>query len=182
MASNRLVVAVSGKPGAGKTTYAKAISQALNLRYVSIGALFREIALKRGVELLSFHKLAEKDKGYDLAIDNLALEEAKRGNVVVEGHLAGWVLKDVADLKIYFTAPLEARASRISKRDCKSLEDALQEIRLREESNRKRYLEIYGYDLADLSVYDLVINTDKWSKEYLTETVVSMVKSALKIA
>lgn len=177
----RLVIAISGKPGAGKTTYAKAISQALNLRYLSVGSFFREIALRKGVDLLSLHKIAEGDEEYDLMVDRLALEEAKKGNVVVEGHLAGWILKDLADLKIYLTVPLEVGALRISRRDGKPFEEALREVKLREESNRRRYLKIYGYDIADLSVYDLVINTDKWSKEFLLEAVVNMVKSALKI-
>ncbi|MEM2533076.1 MAG: AAA family ATPase [Candidatus Nezhaarchaeales archaeon] len=182
MAPKGLVIAVSGKPGAGKTTYAKAISQALNIRYVSIGSLFREIALKKGVDLLGFHRIAEGDAEYDLTVDRLALEEARKGNVIVEGHLAGWTLRDIADLKIFFTVPLEVGALRISKRDGKPFEEALQEVKFREESNRRRYLKIYGYDIADLTIYDLVVNTDKWSKEFLVEAIIGMVKNLLKLA
>ena len=57
----RLVVALSGQVGAGKTTIAKAIAKKFNLRYVSNGALFRSIAEELGVDLHTFHKMAERD-------------------------------------------------------------------------------------------------------------------------
>jgi cytidylate kinase len=112
-----LVIAISGKPGAGKTTYAKEVARLFNLRYVSSGSLFRQLAIERGVSLVELHKLAEKDFGIDRIVDGRAVEEAKRGDVVVEGHLAGWVLRDFSDLRIFFTAPLEVRAMRVAARD-----------------------------------------------------------------
>ena len=34
-----------------------------------------------------------------------------------------------------------------------------QETRSREESEQKRYLDYYGVDISDLSIYDVILNT-----------------------
>ncbi|MEM4906212.1 MAG: (d)CMP kinase, partial [Sulfolobales archaeon] len=39
-----LVIAVSGRPGSGKTTLAKSLADSLGLRYVSSGGIFRRMA------------------------------------------------------------------------------------------------------------------------------------------
>ena len=176
----KLVIAISGKPGAGKTTYAKEVARLFNLRYVSSGMLFRQIATERGVSLLELHKFAESDFEIDKAVDNRALEEAKRGDVVVEGHLAGWILGDLADLKIFFTAPLEIRAMRVAARDGVSYEKALKELKLREESNKLRAKLLYGFDLDDLSIFDVVINTSRLSKDVITETLKTLISKLVE--
>ncbi|MEM1908427.1 MAG: cytidylate kinase family protein, partial [Thermofilaceae archaeon] len=136
----RLTVAVSGKPGTGKTTYARHIAQVFNLRYVSSGELFRRIAQERGIDLVELHRLAELDESIDREVDARALREAERGGVVVEGHLAAWLLREHADLKIVLVAPLEVRVERVAKREAKSIVEVEKEVRTRELSNRARAL------------------------------------------
>lgn len=156
-----LVIAVSGPPASGKSTHAKFLAERFSLRYVSAGSLFRGLAKELGISLEEFHRLAEQDPRYDLMVDNRSIEEAKKGNVVLDGHLTAWITKDYSDIKIYLTAPLKERARRIAEREGKRLEDAMRELQVREESNRRRYLEIYGIDITDLSIFDIVINTSK---------------------
>jgi len=174
------VIAISGKPGAGKTTYAKEIADHFNLRYVSSGTLFRELAEERGVSFLELHKIAEKDFEIDKAIDQRALEEARKGNVVIDGHLAGWVLRDIADIKIFFTAPLEVRANRVAVRDNVPYEVALNELKAREESNKLRAKVIYGFDLDDLSIFDVIFNTTRLSKEVISETLKTLISKFIE--
>ncbi|MDI9619654.1 MAG: AAA family ATPase [Candidatus Nezhaarchaeota archaeon] len=176
----KLVIAVSGKPGAGKTTYAKELASSFNLRYVSSGSLFRQMALEKGISVAELHKKAEGDHDIDRAIDGRALEEAKMGNVIVEGHLAGWVLREVADLKIFFTAPLEVRAARVARRDNISYEAAIEELKYREYSNKLRAKAIYGFNLDDLSSFDVIFNTERLSKELISETLKTLISELLK--
>ena len=44
-----MVIAVSGQPASGKTTYARYLAETYGLRYVSSGRLFREYARRLGV-------------------------------------------------------------------------------------------------------------------------------------
>ncbi|RLE51631.1 MAG: cytidylate kinase [Candidatus Methanomethylicota archaeon] len=176
----KIVITVSGPPGSGKTRHAKRLAEIFGLRYFSTGKCFRELALKHGMTLEKFHLKAEGDSKYDIEVDRKTLEEAKKGNVVLDGHLTGWIARKYADIKIYLTAPLKVRAERIAKRDGKTFEEALEEIRVREESNKKRYMKFYGIDLNDLSIYDIIINTEKWSEEVVEEVLVKLVKSYLE--
>ncbi len=152
-------IALSGTPGSGKTTYARFIARRYGLRYVSNGMLFREMARERGVSLLEFHRLAEEDESIDLEVDRRAMEAAREGCVVVEGHLAAWVLRDVVDVVILIDAPVEVRARRVAERDGKSVEEALAEIREREESNAKRAKRYYGVDIKDYRIADLYVRS-----------------------
>jgi cytidylate kinase len=154
-----VVVAVSGQPGSGKTTIARELARVLKVPLVSSGSLFRELAAKSGMDFVEFHKYAEANPEIDKKIDSMAIELAKGGNVVLEGHLTAWVVRPYADLCIYLKASRETRAKRVSVRDKKSYEEALREVTEREELNRRRYLSIYGIDIRDLSIFDLVLDT-----------------------
>lgn len=168
-----IVVAISGTPGSGKTTYAKFIANRYSLRYVSAGALFREIAQREGLDLVEFHRVAEVKDHIDVLIDEISLREALRGGVVVEGHLAVWVLRNIAHVKILFDAPIEVRAKRVAVRDSKSYSETLDELIKRELSNRERARKYYGIDIRDYRVADLVVNTGLLSEDSVKYLLVS---------
>ncbi|GAB6943464.1 (d)CMP kinase [Vulcanisaeta sp. JCM 14467] len=174
------VIAISGQAASGKTTVARELANRLNYRFVSVGELFRRIAIQRGVSLLELHRIAETDFSIDRAVDEEAIKEARRGNVVIEGHLAAWMLRDVADVRIYLKADINVRSQRLSSRDGKSIEEALNEIRLREKSNRRRYLTIYGIDINDISFFDLVIDTTYIDAEKVVDIIYEYVSSVLR--
>ncbi len=171
-----VVIAVSGTPGSGKTTYSRFIAEHYGLRYVSSGGLFREIARERGVSLLELHRQAERDESIDLLIDQRAISEALKGGVVIEGHLAVWVLKEIAHIKIIFDAPREVRAERIARRDGISFEEALREIVERERSNYERAMKYYGLNIRDYSVADLVVSTHHLSPEAIKKIILAYIE------
>ncbi len=174
------VIAISGQAASGKTTVARELARRLNYRFVSAGELFRRVAAQRGVSFLELHKLAEHDYSIDKAIDEESRREAQKGNVVIEGHLAAWIVRDLADVCVYLKADLEVRARRLASRDGKSLEEAIEEIKAREESNRRRYKAIYGIDISDLSIFDLVIDTTYIGVEDVVKFVYDYVMAVLK--
>jgi len=154
-----LVIAVSGLHGSGRSTHAKRLAEALGLRYVSSGTIFREMAEERGLTLEEMSRLTEEEPELDKLIDERAREESRRGGVVVDATLSGWMCED-PDLRIFLTAPLEARVRRIANREGITLEEAREETQVRAESERERFMAFYGVDVSDLSVYDLVLNTE----------------------
>ncbi len=176
---NNIIIAISGPAGSGKTTYAKILARKLGLRYFSAGSIFREIASKKGLSLEELSKIAEKDPSIDLEIDRKTLEEASKGNVIVEGHLVAWVVKDIADVKIYVKAPLIERVKRIASRENRPINEVLEETVSRENSQRKRFYEYYGIDIRDLSIFDLVIDTTKLNIDDVVELIEQFVKKIL---
>ncbi|MCD6323580.1 MAG: cytidylate kinase family protein, partial [Desulfurococcales archaeon] len=144
------------------------------------GMLFREMAKEKGMTLEEFTLFAEKDHSVDRAIDSRAVAEAMRGCVVLDGHIAAWVAKDHAHLTIYLHASEKVRAERIAQRDGKSLNEALNEVKLRDESEARRYKEIYGINVRDLHPIDLVLNTSKFDADSTYEICMEAVKQVLK--
>ncbi len=139
-----------------------------NLKRVSAGGIFRQLATERGVTLEEFSKIAEEDETIDRELDARIKSEAEKGNVMLDGQLAAIMAGDHADIKILLVASLRTRVKRIAARDGVSYEDALHETETREMIERARYKEFYSYDVADFSIYDLVINTEKYDLEGVT--------------
>lgn len=154
-----LVIAVSGHHGSGRSTHAKRLAEVFGLRYVSSGTIFRQMAEERGLSLEEMSKLTDGDPELDKLIDERAREESRKGGIVLDATLSGWMAHE-PDLRIFLTTPLETRIARIAEREGMGLEEAREETLVRSESERDRFMKYYGIDVTDLSIYDLTLNTD----------------------
>ncbi|NHI83031.1 MAG: cytidylate kinase [Candidatus Thorarchaeota archaeon] len=159
------VIAIGGLHGTGKSSVAQRLSEEFNLRRTSAGIIFRRLACERGMTLEEFSRVAEGDEEIDRLVDDTLREEARKGNAILDGQLAAWMAGDNADLKVLLTAPLEMRISRIAERDSTTYEYARRETITREGSEKARYLEYYGVDLSNKSIYDIILNTEKYDLE-----------------
>lgn len=160
-----LIVAISGLHGSGKSTYARALAESYGLRYVSAGQLFRKIAEDKALTLEQLTEEAKKNPEIDRLIDEVTKEEATKGNVVLDGQLSAWMNRDKADIKIFFTAPDYVRYERIARRDKTSLAAAKRETLLREAVQKERFMRLYNIDPSDLSIYDVIFDTNLQSIE-----------------
>ncbi|ABR55393.1 cytidylate kinase, putative [Methanococcus vannielii SB] len=160
-----MIITIGGLPGTGTTTISKLLSEKYGLSHVCAGFIFRDMAKENNMTLQEFSNYAEKNSGVDNEIDRRQVEAAKSGNLILEGRLAGWILKKndmVPDLSIWLKADPMVRCKRISEREHENVDLALEKMLLREASEKKRYKEIYNIEIDDLSIYDLVIESSKW--------------------
>ena len=102
------------------------------------------------------------------------------GGVVLDGRLTGWAAGDYADVRVYVTAPVEVRARWLASREGIEYEEALKRIRKRDEADSRKYLELYGVDMGDMSIYHLVVNTGELELEEKLKLVYEFVKCLLK--
>jgi cytidylate kinase len=165
-----MLITISGPPGGGKTTVATAIADAFDLEHVSGGDIFRSLADERGYSLVEFNALAEEDDSIDRDLDRRLRETARdRDDLVLESRLSGWMAGDYADLRVWLDAPLDVRAARIADREDTNREAARRETKAREDSEKRRYQEYYGIEFEDRSIYDLAVNTARWSEDAVVD-------------
>lgn len=176
-----MIITVSGPHGTGKSTYAARIGTALKIRHISAGLLFRKIAKEKNLSLEELGKKALEDDSIDKLVDERTAREAEKGNAVIDGQLAGWVLREKSDLRIFLTAPESVRLDRIAKRDKVSLQEAEAQTRQRELIQVERYQRHYGFRVEDRSIYHLVLDTSIGSIEDTAKVLIAaaaMVKIA----
>lgn len=172
-----MLVTISGPPGGGKSTIAAALADALGVEHVSGGDIFRATAAERGLSLAEFNAQAEEDPAIDRELDRRQRERAREADdLILESRLSGWMAGDLADLKIWLSAPLDVRAARIAEREETAVETARAETAAREESERDRYRRYYGIDYSDRSIYDLGVNTARWDEATTTEFIVTAIR------
>jgi len=172
---SNLFITVSGRSGAGVTTLCEGLSAALDCGYVSGGEVFRELADERDMSLTQFVAKASESEDIDRAIDRRLRTIAEKWGTantafILESRLAGWLAGNRADLRIWLDAPEEVRIDRTSDR-----EEVGAEMRVRDVIDTKRYEDYYGIDITDRSIYDLSINTARWTPEGVLELALTAV-------
>ena len=166
-----MLITISGVPGSGKTTVAKLLAERLGLPHVYAGDLYRREATRRGLTLEQFNELCEQDHSIDRQLDADMADRARRGDVVLEGRLAGFLAAQnrLDALKVRLDAGDEVRARRVAQREHRDWQEVLEVNRRRHRSDAARYRMIYGFDLSDTHVYDVVLTTDHCTPEALVE-------------
>lgn len=167
-------ITISGPPGSGKTTVAKVLANRLDYELISGGEIFREMAREMGMDLVEFSRYAEKNWEVDRRLDSRLVELAKnKENVVIDSRLSGWLmhLNRIPAYKVFVDASLDVRVSRIRNREGGDEERVKRATLIRENSEKRRYREIYGIDFDDLSIYDLVVNSDSLTPEEIVDMI-----------
>ncbi len=171
------VITISGTPGSGKSTVCNLLEEKLKLRYVYSGMIFRSLAKKHNMTLADFGKYCENNREIDHELDDQQLEILRKGDVILEGRLAGWLAykNKISALKVMLDTDMQTRAERIVKRENGSIEERKKEIIEREKSEVARYKKYYDIDLKDTSIYDLVIDTKNLTPDEIVEIILEKI-------
>ncbi len=171
-----MIITIGGLAGTGTTTLAEVLSERLDIPYISAGFIFREMAAERGMSVLEFSEFAEGNDDIDKEIDKRQALKAKEAeNLIVEGRLSAFFV-DNADLRICLMTPFDVRSKRIAQREDKSVDVAKDEIITREKSEALRYKEIHNIDISNMEIYDIIINTDSFDPESISEIIIQTLK------
>ena len=171
-----MIITIGGLAGTGTTTAAELLSKKLDIPYISAGFVFREMAAERGMSVLEFSEFAEGNDDIDKEIDKRQAQKASEAeNLIVEGRLSAFFV-DNADLRVWLVTPFDVRSKRIAEREDKTVEVAKEEIITREESEALRYMEIHNIDISNMDIYDIIINTDTFNPENVSEIIIQTLK------
>jgi cytidylate kinase len=175
-----VVIAVSGLPGAGSSTISKLLAERLGLKYFSPGEYFKSHSSEanQSKQALSVFKSSKgKDKRFHESIDEMQRRLGREGNIVICGKLSIWVLRDIADYKIWLDCSLEERARRTAERDGLSVEEAKKIIKERERLEVEEWKKDYGMDYREQrEMADIVIDTSNLDKEGVYKKIIKLIK------
>ena len=172
-------ITISGKPASGKSTVAKRVAEIISLKHFSMGDFQREIAREKGITIQELGELEKQDKSIDRMVDEKQVKIGKENdNIVVDSRLGAYFIPD--SFKIFVDADPDVRAKRrfLQKREeesFESLELAKKDMLKREEIDRKRFVDFYGFDFLDMNNYDLIIDSTALTIEDAAKKIVDYV-------
>jgi CMP/dCMP kinase len=161
-----VVIAIDGPAGAGKSTVARAVADALGFTYLDTGAMYRAVALARlrgeaqvevgfegGRVVLNGEDVSGEIRTPEVSEEasRVAAERAVReqmvqrqrelmatGDWVAEGRDIGTVVAPQAEVKVFLTADPRERAQRRAKELGVEVERVLEEQQARDERDSTR--------------------------------------------
>jgi CMP/dCMP kinase len=162
------IITIAGKPGSGKSTTSKKLATTLNYSHFSSGDLFRSIGQARGIDVLATNQLAESEKNIDYLVDQKLQEIGlEQDNLVIDSRMA-WHWMPYS-FKVYLDLDFKIAAARIlngldeARRAVENIPADPGEyatlLQARQDSEAKRYLDLYQVNPYDHKNYDLVIDT-----------------------
>lgn len=172
-------ITISGPPGSGKTTVCKKIAPRLSMKCVISGEVFRQMAREHGMTLTEFGSLAEQDPIYDRMLDDRMVELARENDhLLLEGRLAAHMLTEngLEAYTVFLDADLDERGRRVAEREGIPQEKARESIMERERCESFRYMEYYGIDINDFSVFDLIVDTTSISADEVAKIILERLK------
>ena len=173
-------ISLAGDLGSGKSTVSRILIDRLGAEYYSTGRIVRDIAERMGMTICELNTYMETHPEIDAEIDDglrgLALDERL---LVIDSRMAWHFTPDT--FKVYLTVDLETSAARIMFANRKgehrdSIENTVEDTRRRRESERQRYLSLYGVDIEELLNYTLVVDTTDATPETVAETIIAAFK------
>lgn len=123
--------------------------------------------------LAEYNKLAGEDPQVDRELDDRQLEYLKRGGVILEGRISGWLAHKnaLSAFKVWLVATEDERIRRLVERDGGDRQSQADDMADRVRREQDRYGRYYGIDLADLSIYDIVLDSTSTPPDELRDRV-----------
>lgn len=180
-------ICIAGLTASGKTYQAKRIAAEFGLEYVSGSNILLQIAkvVPVGEHFwvnefgLQFREQRTKELCIDRKVDELILQiaETKR-DVIFDSWTLPWLYKGDDLYRIYLAATLEARAKNAYfSRDTKpfSINELQERINEKDEANVKLFRELYGIDITDPSVFELIVHNSDLEPEEVSQILITTI-------
>ncbi len=180
-----MIITISGKQGAGKTTIAKELGEKLEYNFISVGEIQGELASERGMTINEFMELGETDKSIHLEMDKKITEMGKtKDNFIVEGWLAFHFIPHA--YKIFLVVDEDVGAERIFKDKRgdeprqETVEKTKQKLKERLTNVRESFKKYYNIDFLDPSPQDLIIDTTNLKIEQVVKEIMGKIQNGEK--
>lgn len=169
-------ISITGDLGSGKSAVGKILKAKLNIETISTGSIQREIATRMGMSTLELNHFTDTHPEIDDEIDAVfkSLKDDE-GSYLLDSRLAWFFIPN--SFKVYLQVDVRVAAQRVmndtSRKGEKyeTLQDAINDLQARKESENRRFLREYKADCANKNNFDLVIDTSHASLEAISEKI-----------
>jgi len=179
-------IIISGPPAIGKTTVAKGLAHEFGMNNLSGGDVLKEMAQEKGFQTkgddwwdtdegMKFLSQRKDNYEFDKKVDEKLKEIFQKGGAVITSYTLPWLVS--GGIKIWLGGSRQNSAKRMQARDNMELSSALDIVKKRYDENKALYKKLYGFDFGeDLSVFDIIINTDGLDAEAVLDTAIQKVR------
>ena len=99
-------IAITGDPGSGKSTFARAVSELTGFRLITTGNIFRTLAAEKGISLTELNEMAESQADIDHLVDDfLKTLNDQKEHLILDSRMAWFFVRNA--LKIRLTVDLD---------------------------------------------------------------------------
>ena len=176
MTTNKITL--TGDLGSGKSAVSKLLCDLTGYEYVSTGRIQRQLAQELVLDTLEMNSRADTDPTIDERIDGIfvALGQDPRG-YVVDSRMAWFFLPN--SFKVYLQTDLRTAAERILRDPARNseqyttVEEAVEKIAARKQSENARFFLKYGADCGNLHNFDLVIDTSQRNLQQVADLILA---------
>jgi adenylate kinase len=115
------IIAVTGTPGVGKTTFSKKLAHSLGFYYLDVNSLIKPYNLSKSFDFALNCAIVDESLLESAICSEIELSLFSQKGIVIDSHLSHYLSPDFVDLCIVISLPISALKSRLESRGYSSL-------------------------------------------------------------
>ncbi|MCL4388278.1 MAG: cytidylate kinase family protein [Candidatus Marsarchaeota archaeon] len=164
-------ICISGYTSSGKSTLGSAIASKLGIKH--IGMSYKSDVGNDDTRLVGMLErlVSERDTAYAKEFDRKVESETRDSNFVATTRLSPWLIRN-ATVRVWLDCGLQERARRRAAiTENKDIDSEIGTVSRIDKLTSEHFMKVYGIDMNDRSIFDIVINTEKMTLKEETEQV-----------
>ncbi len=180
------IISITGDLASGKTTVTRYLLEELGYSIYKNGERFREMAKEKGMSVSEFGDYVDKHPEIDRDIDDFARKFGEENDYFIIDARLGWYTVP-SSFKVYLKVDQDEGARRAfydpdrkATENFATIEEYKQDMIKRYNGENERYIKLYGVNRADMSNYDLVVDTTNMTREQVRDTILEAYRKWLE--
>ena len=177
------IITITGETGSGVSTVTNKLADSLGYRKFSAGSIFRTLAIQYNMTVNELNDFADNNRVVDQEIDTLIRRIGEGSEIVLDARLGYYWIHD--SFSVYLTVDPDIAAHRIYtaisnglryEDGATTVDQTIINIKKQVENTRHRYFRDYGIDISNISMFDLIIDSNDKSPD----VIVTMIKQGYR--
>ncbi len=165
------IISITGDLASGKSTVTRYLIEELGYSIYKNGERFRAMAQEMNMSVSEFGDYVDKHPEIDIELDNFARKYGEENDFFIIDARLGWYTVPTS-FKVYLKVDQDEGARRAfndpdrkATENFSTVEEYKADMIKRYNGENERYIKLYGVDRADMSNYDLVVDTTNMTRE-----------------